>query len=33
VFVYSSGEFCPVYDEQGKTHNRFHQYSIISASF
>jgi hypothetical protein len=33
VFIYSGGEFCPVYDEQGGIHNRFHQYSIISASF
>jgi hypothetical protein len=33
VFVYSGGEFCPVYDEQGGIHNRFHQFSVISASF
>jgi hypothetical protein len=32
VFVYSGGEFCPVYDEQGEIHNCFHQYSIISLS-
>jgi hypothetical protein len=30
VFAYSGGEFCPLYDGQGKTHNHFHQYSIIS---
>jgi hypothetical protein len=30
VFVYSAGEFCPLYDEQGGTHNCFHQYSIVS---
>ncbi|MDR3123550.1 MAG: FIST C-terminal domain-containing protein [Treponema sp.] len=33
VFIYSSGEFCPMYDELGGTHNRFHQYSIVSLSF
>jgi hypothetical protein len=32
VFIYSAGEFCPVYDEHGGTHNCFHQYSIISVS-
>jgi hypothetical protein len=32
VFVYSGGEFCPLYDEQGGIHNRFHQYSIVSVS-
>jgi hypothetical protein len=30
VFIYSSGEFSPVYDERGGIHNRFHQYSIVS---
>jgi hypothetical protein len=30
VFVYSGGEFSPMYDERGGTHNRFHQYSIVS---
>jgi hypothetical protein len=33
VFVYSGGEFCPLYDAQGNTHNQFHQFSIISVSF
>jgi hypothetical protein len=33
VFIYSGGEFCPVYDEQGGIHNCFHQFSIISLSF
>jgi hypothetical protein len=33
VFVYSGGEFCPMYDSQGRIHNRFHQFSIISISF
>jgi hypothetical protein len=33
VFIYSGGEFCPVYDEQGGIHNRFHQFSVISISF
>jgi hypothetical protein len=32
IFIYSGGEFCPVHDEQGETHNRFHQFSIISLS-
>jgi hypothetical protein len=32
MFVYSGGEFCPVYDEQGEIRNCFHQYSIVSAS-
>jgi hypothetical protein len=33
VFIYSGGEFCPVYDAQGGIHNRFHQFSVISVSF
>jgi hypothetical protein len=33
VFMYSGGEFCPVYDEHGGIRNRFHQFSIISVSF
>jgi hypothetical protein len=33
MFVYSKGEFCPVYDERGGIHNCFHQFSLISASF
>jgi hypothetical protein len=33
LFVYSGGEFCPVYDAQGRIHNRFHQFSIVSLSF
>jgi hypothetical protein len=33
VFIYSGGEFCPVYDERGGIRNRFHQFSIISLSF
>jgi hypothetical protein len=33
VFIYSGGEFCPVYDEQGGIRNRFHQFSVISVSF
>ncbi|MDR1058364.1 MAG: FIST C-terminal domain-containing protein [Treponema sp.] len=33
LFIYSGGEFCPVYDREGGVHNHFHQYSIVSASF
>jgi hypothetical protein len=33
AFIYSGGEFCPVYDEKGGIRNRFHQYTIISLSF
>jgi hypothetical protein len=33
VFIYSGGEFCPVYDAHGGIHNRFHQFSVISISF
>jgi hypothetical protein len=33
MFVYSKGEFCPVYDDRGGIRNCFHQYSLISASF
>jgi hypothetical protein len=33
VFIYSGGEFCPVYAGQGGIRNRFHQFSIISLSF
>jgi hypothetical protein len=32
MFIYSGGEFCPVYDEQGKIRNSFHQFSVISIS-
>jgi hypothetical protein len=32
-FIYSGGEFCPVYDEGGGIHNCFQQFSIISVSF
>jgi hypothetical protein len=32
-FIYSGGEFCPVYDEGGRIRNCFHQFSIISLSF
>jgi hypothetical protein len=33
AFIYSGGEFCPVYDKQGGIHNCFQQFSIISVSF
>jgi hypothetical protein len=33
LFVSVGGEFCPVYDREGRALNRFHQYSIISAGF
>jgi hypothetical protein len=33
LFIYSAGEFCPMYDKGGGTHNHFHQFSIISLSF
>jgi hypothetical protein len=33
IFVYSGGEFCPVYVEGAGIHNRFHQFSIISLTF
>jgi hypothetical protein len=33
MFVYSGGEFCPIYKENGGFRNRFHQFSIVSASF
>ncbi|MDL2297593.1 FIST C-terminal domain-containing protein [Synergistaceae bacterium OttesenSCG-928-D05] len=28
-FIYSGGELCPMYDDAGKTVNRFHNYSLI----
>jgi hypothetical protein len=33
VFIYSGGEFCPIYNERGEIRNSFHQFSIVSASF
>jgi hypothetical protein len=33
IFIYSAGEFCPMYDQGGGIHNHFHQFSIISLSF
>jgi hypothetical protein len=33
VFIYSAGEFCPVYDEGGGLRNRFHQFNIVSLNF
>jgi small ligand-binding sensory domain FIST len=33
IYISSGGEFGPVYDRGGGILNRFHQYSIISASF
>ncbi len=30
---YSGGEVCPVYDKDGKLHNRFHSYSFIACIF
>jgi hypothetical protein len=31
--TYSGGEICPVYDETGKTHNRFHNFTFIACVF
>ncbi|MDR1626719.1 MAG: FIST C-terminal domain-containing protein [Spirochaetia bacterium] len=33
LFIYSGGEFCPVYDGRGGIRNEFHQFSIVSISF
>jgi hypothetical protein len=33
ILISSGGEFSPVYNEEGEPLNRFHQYSIVSASF
>jgi hypothetical protein len=33
VFIYSGGEFCPIYEENGGIRNGFHQFSIVSANF
>ncbi|MDR0656561.1 MAG: FIST C-terminal domain-containing protein [Treponema sp.] len=33
IFIYSAGEFCPVYDEVGGIRNGFYQYSIAAVSF
>jgi hypothetical protein len=33
MFIYSGGEFCPVYDGRGGIRNDFHQFSIVSVSF
>ena len=33
LMLYSGGELCPVYDEQGKTCNRFHNYTCILCAF
>ncbi|MDR1893459.1 MAG: hypothetical protein LBQ61_02045 [Spirochaetales bacterium] len=33
LFFHAAGEFCPVYDGNGRTVNRFFQYSIISAGY
>ncbi|MDR3145122.1 MAG: FIST C-terminal domain-containing protein [Treponema sp.] len=33
VFIYSGGEICPSYDEQGATVNQYHNYSIVSCVF
>ena len=30
---YSGGEICPVYDENGKTTNRFHNFSFVVCIF
>ena len=30
---YSGGEICPVYDSEGKMHNRFHSFTCIACSF
>ena len=30
---YSGGEICPVYDSDGKMHNRFHSFTCIACSF
>ena len=31
--VYSGGEYCPVYGEDGHTENRFHNFSVIACIF
>ena len=30
---YSGGEICPVYDSDGKIHNRFHSFTCVACSF
>lgn len=30
---YSGGEMCPVYDQEGNTHNRFHSYTFTACIF
>jgi len=30
---YSGGEICPVYDSDGKMHNRFHSFTCVACSF
>jgi hypothetical protein len=32
LFVYVAGEFCPVYDADGKSINRFHNTTLISCA-
>jgi hypothetical protein len=33
ALAYSGGEICPVYDEYGKTHNHFHNFTFIACAF
>jgi len=33
MFSYSGGEICPVYNEGGKTFNRFHNYTCVICTF
>jgi hypothetical protein len=33
ALAYSGGEICPIYDESGKTHNHFHNYTFIACVF
>jgi hypothetical protein len=33
LFIYSGGEFCPIYDKQSGMRNGFYQFSVISVSF
>jgi hypothetical protein len=33
MFIYSRGEFCPVYEKSGGIRDCFHQFSLVSASF
>ncbi|MDR0838239.1 MAG: FIST C-terminal domain-containing protein, partial [Oscillospiraceae bacterium] len=33
VITYSGGEICPVYGEDGKTYNRFHNYTCVACVF